>query len=77
MKMTIRGENAVLTIGELIDSLCADDVKIAFERALRERGEALNNKFHKTQMQTNLAAHEAELLVRIADALKAIPNLGV
>lgn len=65
--MTIRGEKAVATITDLIDSLCADDVKDAFERALRERGDW-------AQIHDNPEYVE---YFRLANALKAIPNFGV
>lgn len=65
--MTIRGEKAVQTITDLIDSLCVDDVKDAFERALRERGDWAS--VHDNP--------EAPLYFQLADALMAIPNLGV
>lgn len=60
-------DRAAEIITDLIDSRCADDVKDAFEQALRERA--------KWAEQHNNPDHA--LYSRLADALKSIPNLGV
>lgn len=66
-KMTIRHERLVQTMTDAIDSMCADDVKDAFARALIERADW-------AQVHNN---PEAPLYRQLADALKAIPNFGV
>lgn len=64
---TRTNDRAVRFLTDLIDSQCADDVKDAFEAALRERAKwaALHDN------------PDHVLYSRLADVLKSIPNLGV